>query len=130
MKPPDTPGCQVAGGGRAPRRAAARERGATRAHPGVPTSSHDVLAHWTDGQTIRPFGDGVNANDKACLPSFPYVPHPWSGYNTPHAVVGSTTPPVVPELSQILMFGTGRAGLGYYAYRRRRNRRARAATTA
>lgn len=68
-------------------------------------------------------GDGVDFNDKACLSSFPYVATPWSGYQDTHGNRSATTPPVVPELSQILMFATGLAGLGYYALSRRRARK-------
>jgi len=40
-------------------------------------------------------GDGVNANDKPFLPTFPYVGTPQRGYENTHGVVGSsTTPPI------------------------------------
>lgn len=37
-------------------------------------------------------GDGVGHNDKLCLPSFPYMADPWSGYRSKHAQDGKTKP--------------------------------------
>jgi hypothetical protein len=40
-------------------------------------------------------GDGVNANDKDFMPSFPYVATPHQGYEHTHHMVGSaSTPPI------------------------------------
>ncbi len=69
-------------------------------------------------------GDGVNTTQKPCLASFPYMADPTSGYDSPHATPQSLTPPVVPELTPFLMFGTGLAGLGGYAVMRARAARA------
>ena len=40
-------------------------------------------------------GDGVNANDKPFLKSFPYAATPWQGYQNTHGQTGSTTPPTL-----------------------------------
>ncbi len=69
-------------------------------------------------------GDGVNTNDKPCLTSFPYMADPTSGYESPHSKTGSTQPPIVPELTTMLMFGSGLAGLAGYGIARARAARA------
>lgn len=70
-------------------------------------------------------GDGVNTNDKACLPTFPYMADPTSGYGSIHSIAGSLSPPIVPELTTVLMFGSGLAGLSGYALARARAARRR-----
>ncbi|MSP11510.1 MAG: DUF4331 domain-containing protein [Chloroflexi bacterium] len=70
-------------------------------------------------------GDGVNQNDKPCLANFPYMAPSWGGYDSLHSLIGSSSPPVVPELTPLLMFGSGLAGLGGYALARLRSGRAR-----
>src|SRR5207247_535603 len=65
-------------------------------------------------------GDGVNVIQAPCLPTFPYLPTPISGFNSPHSATGSLQPPTVPELGGALMMGSGLVGLGSYALLRYR----------
>ena len=43
-----------------------------------------AVAGFLKGKKV-PLGDGVNANDKAFLPHFPYVASPWGGYENTKA---------------------------------------------
>lgn len=51
-----------------------------------------VAGVLVQGYNIAPnnkLADGVNHNDKNCLPSFPYMADPWGGYQSTHATNGN-----------------------------------------
>jgi hypothetical protein len=54
-----------------------------------------VAGVLVDGFNISPnkdLRDGVAHNDRECLPSFPYMADPWSGYLSSHATDGKAPP--------------------------------------
>ena len=63
-------------------------------------------------------GDGVNANDKPFLASFPYMASPFQGYEA--------QPPVGPDAGKAAAAGLAAAGTGLaglFVYRRRKSAR-------
>jgi hypothetical protein len=61
----------------------------------VTDSAIRVIAGVLNGMNTAPnnkLGDGVDHNDRLCLPSFPYMADPWSGYRSSHATNGNVAP--------------------------------------